>query len=118
MKVENYTITIYKSMECLKELEMISSIIDFGDCYKRVQQTYNLENRSLIILISDFFDNKKLTETRFYFFNPDTGETLSIEKETRKQSLFHRNNVIEYKFFVIGEHLSGKTSFCLKFSKV
>ena len=40
-------------MECLKELETISSIIDFGDCYKSVQQAYNLENRSLIILISD-----------------------------------------------------------------
>ena len=44
-------------------------------------------------------------------------ETLSIEKEIRKQSLFNKYNVIEYKFFVIGEHTSGKTSFCLKFSK-
>lgn len=44
-------------------------------------------------------------------------ETLSIEKEIRKQSLFNKYNAIEYKFFVIGEHTSGKTSFCLKFSK-
>ena len=82
---QNYTITIYKSMECLKELEMIASIINFGDCYKSVQQAYNLENRSLIILIADFFNNKKLTETRFYFFNPDTGNTLSIEKACQNQ---------------------------------
>ena len=47
--------------------------------------------------------------------NPE--ETLSIEKEIRKQSLFSKYNVIEYKFFVIGDHFSGKTSFCLKFSK-
>ena len=47
--------------------------------------------------------------------NPE--ETLSIEKEIRKQSLFSKYNVIEYKFFVIGDHSSGKTSFCLKFSK-
>lgn len=44
-------------------------------------------------------------------------ETLSIEKEIRKQSLFNKYNVIEYKFLVIGEHYSGKTSFCLKFAK-
>ena len=47
--------------------------------------------------------------------NPE--ETLSIEKELRKQSLFSKYNVLEYKFFVIGDHSSGKTSFCLKFSK-
>ena len=44
-------------------------------------------------------------------------ETLSIEKEIRKQSLFNKYNVIEYKFLVIGDHYSGKTSFCLKFAK-
>ena len=44
-------------------------------------------------------------------------ETLSIEKERRKQSLFSKNNVIEYKFLVIGDNLSGKTSFCEKFAK-
>ena len=83
-------------MECLKELEMIASIIDFGDCYKSVQQTYNLQNRSLIILISDFFDNKKLTETRFYFFNPDTGETLSIEKACQNQIITVEKSLTYY----------------------
>ena len=93
---QNYTITIYKSMECLKELETISSIIDFGDCYKSVQQAYNLENRSLIILISDFFDNKKLTETHFYFFDPDTGNTLSIEKACKNQVLTVEKSLTYY----------------------
>ena len=44
-------------------------------------------------------------------------ETLSIEKEIKKQSLFCKNNVLEYKFLVFGDNLSGKTSFCLKFAK-
>ena len=44
-------------------------------------------------------------------------ETLSIEKERIKQSLFSKNNILEYKFLVIGDNLSGKTSFCLKFVK-
>ena len=44
-------------------------------------------------------------------------ETLSIEKEIKKQSLFSKNNILEYKFLVIGDSQSGKTSFCLKFAK-
>ena len=44
-------------------------------------------------------------------------ETSSIEKDIRKQSLFSKNNILEYKFLVIGDNLSGKTSFCLKFAK-
>ena len=44
-------------------------------------------------------------------------ETLSIEKARRKQSLFQKNNILEYKFLVIGDNLSGKTSFCLKFAQ-
>ena len=77
---KNYTITIYKTMECLKELEMISTIIDFRECYEKVQKQYNLEGRNLIILVADFFNDKKLENTLFYFFNPDTGNELSIDE--------------------------------------
>ena len=27
---------IYKTMECLKELEMVATIIDFGECYEKI----------------------------------------------------------------------------------
>ena len=74
----------------------------------------------------DLYGNNNQEKFRIYKFiikelklkiisNPE--ETLSIEKELRKQSLFNNYNVVEYKFFVIGDHSSGKTSFCLKFSK-
>ena len=77
---KNYTITIYKTMECLKELKMNSTIIDFRECYQKVQEKYNFIGRNLIILIADFFNDKKLNNTLFYFFNPDTGEQLQIEE--------------------------------------
>ena len=104
---QNYSITIYKTMECLKELEMDSSIIDFNDCYKKIQEKYNLENRNLIILIADFFNEKKLVDTKFYFFNPDSGVILSIEETcanisfTIEKSLnyYQEVNIEEAKFF-------------------
>ena len=44
-------------------------------------------------------------------------EILSIEKSLKKQSLYNGTNILEYKFLVIGDTLSGKSSFCLKFAK-
>ena len=106
-KSQNYSITIYKTKECLEELEMDSSIIDFGNCYKKIQEKYHLENRNLIILIADFFNEKQLVNTSFYFFNPDTGEPLSIEETcidisfTIEKSLNHYQeiNIEEAIFF-------------------
>ena len=78
-KNQDFTITIYKTMYCLKELEIISTIIDFHECYEKVQKHYNLEGISLIILIADFLKNNKLINTLFYFFHPLTGKILSID---------------------------------------
>ena len=94
-------------MECLKELEMDSSIIDFGDCYKKIQEKYNLENRNLIVLVADFFNDKELVNTYFNYFNPDTGEILSIGETcidisfTIEKSLkfYQEINIEEAKFF-------------------
>ena len=104
---QNYSITIYKTMECLKELEMDSSIIDFGDCYKKIQEKYNLENRNLIVLVADFFNDKELVNSYFNYFNPDTGEMLSIGETcidisfTIEKSLrfYQEINIEEAKFF-------------------
>ena len=93
---ENYTITIYKTKDCLKELGVVASIIDFGDCYKAIQETNNLENRNLIILIADFFNDKKLMYTRFYFFNPETGDLLSIEEACQNQAITVEKSLTYY----------------------
>ena len=106
-KSKNYTITIYKTMECLKELEMNSTIIDFGECYEKVQKKYNFVGRNLIILIADFFNDKKLENTLFYFFNPDTGKILPIEEVCKDQSFtieksltyYSEINIKQAKFF-------------------
>ena len=104
---QNYTLTIYKKNECLKELEMTSSIIDFGECYKKIQKQYNLKNRNLIVLIADLFDDKKLANTLFYFFDPNIGMNLTIENICSDDSLiiekslnyYQELNIEQAKFF-------------------
>ena len=103
----NFTITIYKTIECLKELEMVSTIIDFGECYEKVQEEYNFIGRNLIILIADFFNDKILENTLFYFFNPENGEILSIEevclnktfKIEKSLTYYSEINIEQAKFF-------------------
>ena len=104
---DNYTITIYKTMYCLKELKMSSTIIDFGECYEKIQNYYNLEGKSLIILISDFFKDKKLIDTLFYFYHPETGEELPIDEVCSEEKLivekslnyYPEINIEQAKFF-------------------
>jgi len=104
---QNYTLTIYKKTECLKELGMTSSIIDFGECYKKIQKQYNLENNNLIVLIADFFDDKKLVKTLFYFFDPNIGTNLTIGEICSDNSLiiekslnyYQELNIEQAKFF-------------------
>ena len=93
---QNYSITIYKTLECLKELEMDSTYINFGECYKKVQEAYNFTNRNLIILISDFFNRKILEYTSFYFFNPDNGDELPINEICKNQSFMIEKSLTYY----------------------
>ena len=102
---QNYTITIYKTMECLKELEMVSTIINFKECYEKIQEKYNLSG-NIIILISDFFNDKKLYKTVFYFFHPDTGKEVSID------------DVCEDKNFVIEKTLIYLYHIPFKFNSI
>ena len=104
---QNYTLTIYKKNECLKELDMVSSIIDFGECYTKIQKQNNLENKNLVVLIADLFNDKKLVNTLFYFFDPNNGINLSIEEICSDDSLiiekslnyYQELNIEQAKFF-------------------
>ena len=82
-----------------------------SDFYHEDNYEYNYNNKEKYRIYNSIEKDLKMK----IISKPE--ENLSIEKERKKQSLFNKNNVMEYKFLVIGEHLSGKTSFCLKFAK-
>ena len=93
---QNFTITIYKKLECLKELKMVSTIIDFGECYEKIKEKYGFEERDLIILISDFFNEKKLVNSLIYFFNPETADILPFEEICKNQSFIIEKSLAYY----------------------
>ena len=76
-KSHNFTITICKTIYCLKESEIISIIIDLHQCYEKLQKHYNLEGIYLIILVADFL-KQYVSKYIILFFHPVTGKILSI----------------------------------------
>ena len=83
-----YTIFIYKNGECIYELMSNTSKVDFGECYSKIQNIYNLNDNIIITII-----NRKIRELNYQkifsysMSHPVTGETL-ISQEICKNDLF------------------------------
>ena len=79
-KNDDYSITIYINSKCIFELELGIPEIDFGSCYEKVKEKYNVINRELIIVNIDKKDSKnKRKIIKYGMFSPLTGEYLDSD---------------------------------------
>ena len=89
---DNYTIVIYKTASCIKELSLKVPNVDFKDCYTKVQNAYNI-HENLVVSIAD---KKGISNplTFYSFYHPHSGEKLDAEticaddKITVKENLY------------------------------
>ena len=90
-KNENYTIIIYKTASCIKELSLQMPNVDFKDCYTKVQQAYNIEEDLIIAIV----DRKELNNplTFYSFFHPVSGEKLDAETICKNESIIVQENL-------------------------
>ena len=92
-KNEVYSIMLYKSPECITELELPMPEIDFGTCYTKVQNKYDIKD-SLIIAIVDKSNSKKNNPiTSYSFYNPYTGEKLDSETACKEEIIVVKENI-------------------------
>ena len=88
---KNFTMAIYKNLDCIDELELEIPQIDFGECYNNIQKDNNLTNEKLIILSIDFSNN---TNNSYYgFYNPITGEKLNVTNSCKNETIIVKENV-------------------------
>ena len=74
----NYSFILYKNKECIQQLNLTFSIIDFGDCYSKIQKYYNItQNLVVFILKTSMIKNNKPI-TFYQFYSPITGKKLDI----------------------------------------
>ena len=76
-KNENYTIMIYKTARCIKELSLEMPNINFKSCYEKVQSEYSIYEDLLIAIA----DKKAKNPKSFYsFFHPVSGIKLDADR--------------------------------------
>ena len=90
-KNENYTIIIYKTSSCIKELSLKMPSVDFKSCYEKVQNAYNIQEDLVISIAEKKEINSALT---FYsFFNPKSGEKLDAETICKDDTITVEENL-------------------------
>ena len=75
-KNDLYNITLYKNGECLSELNLNIDEIDFGECYTKIKETFNITTNLIIVIISKKINGISLTIDKF-IFDPKTGEKIN-----------------------------------------
>ena len=93
----NYNMMLFKkSSECISELSLKISEVEFGECYNKIKNEYNLEDDLLIAILENY---KKLYNNQptitFYLFNPITGENLDFLSICQEDTLTVNQN-LEY----------------------
>ena len=69
MKYKDYSLVIYKNSSCIKELSLKIPKIDFGNCYEKIKEYYNIK-QDLIICILDKYIGNENPITTYGLFNP------------------------------------------------
>ena len=80
-KMENndYKIYIYKNISSLEDTAGDAPQIDFGECYNKVKNHYNIKEDLLITLITNQTDKSIYgkASNKYIFSHPETGEVLN-----------------------------------------
>ena len=93
-----FSIIIYKNSECIQKLKLSLPKIDFGECYKKVQDYYTIKE-DLIIGVIDSYDNKNNSssnnpETTYAFFHPVTGINLNASEICKDIKIKMEENIL------------------------
>ena len=84
-KNENYSIAIYKNMSALSILSLNVPLINFQNCYTKIQETYNI-TQDLIIAIVDRLDQSN-PNTSYSIYHPISGEKLDAARICKDETI-------------------------------
>ena len=128
-KNNKFNIIIYKDKSCfdelikennennsLKKINIFSglSAIDFGNCYDKVKNYYNIEDKLIIAIMENFELINPFSSYSFY--NPITGEKLDAQNICKDENIVIKENIkflLEYNnskynslLYLIGQNIN------------
>ena len=88
----NYNIIIYKDENCLTELNLEVSIIDFGECYNKVKEGID---EDLIVVLIEKFDKKGHSSSSYSLYNPKDATKLDASTICKEETIVIEKNILE-----------------------
>ena len=80
MENEDYKIYIYKNLSTLEDITRQAPQIDFGECYFKVKNHYNIKEDLLIITVISNQRDRAIygkASNKYSFSDPETGKILN-----------------------------------------
>ena len=87
-----FSIVLYKLYDCIEELKINITKIEFGDCLNKVKETKELE--TIIIALVQRKNDKGNKKSIFYFYTPE-GERINIEEICKDDTILLKENVLD-----------------------
>ena len=87
------TVTLYKKKDIIGKTNLTIPNIDFGDCYEKVKNYYNITEDNIIIAIAE----KRVTynpSTFYLFFHPETGKKLDAGNICKNDNIEVKENLL------------------------
>ena len=90
-KNDIYSIIIYKTSDCIKELSLEMPNVNFQSCYEKVQLEYGITEKLIIVIV----DKIEITNptTYYSFYHPKTGSKLNAEEICKEDTIVVLENL-------------------------
>ena len=95
-KNDYISLYIYKNITCLENTTGSAPQIDFGDCYQKVKDSYDIEDDLIIsIIIIDDYDSNRNSKpiTTYAFSDPLSGKILNSSKVCANEKIVIQEDI-------------------------
>ncbi len=83
-----YSITLYKKVDCLSELNLTIPELNFGECYEKLKSTFHINDDLVIAIITKKIDGKPSPKMIYYSaYNPKNGTELPLYETCQNETL-------------------------------
>ena len=94
-KTDMFSITLYKNSECISDLNLTIPEINFGECYQKIQNHYNINDNLIIAIITKKVNGIIYPKmVSFYMYEPKLGDKINSYDICKDQTIEVKENLL------------------------
>ena len=93
---EIYNLLIFQKSACVTDLNVKVSNFDFGECYNKIKNKYNLEDDLIIAFLENFEKDKNNPALSIEIFHPKTKEKIDALSICRNDEFVVNHNIYAF----------------------